>query len=454
MTETIAYIKESLRDLYPSSEVSSLVRLIMERVCNIQPHHFLFCKDKELPESEKSRIHDIVERLKQMEPIQYILGTADFYSLQFEVDPSVLIPRPETEELVEQVILDNADQKIKILDIGTGSGCIAVTLRKHLKKASVIATDISAEALATARRNAKRNNTTVTFILTFAQKQNMTETIAYIKESLRDLYPSSEVSSLVRLIMERVCNIQPHHFLFCKDKELPESEKSRIHDIVERLKQMEPIQYILGTADFYSLQFEVDPSVLIPRPETEELVEQVILDNADQKIKILDIGTGSGCIAVTLRKHLKKASVIATDISAEALATARRNAKRNNTTVTFIQTDILDPEKAEMDIPFILDVIVSNPPYIKEEEKKDMERNVLDYEPHLALFVPDNDPLLYYWHIAHFGKKKLRRNGHLYFEINAACGNMVVEMLEEEGYKNIELIQDLSGKDRIIKARK
>ena len=261
-------------------------------------------------------------------------------------------------------------------------------------------------------------------MLTFAQKQNMTETIAYIKESLRDLYPSSEVSSLVRLIMERVCNIQPHHFLFCKDKELPESEKSRIHDIVERLKQMEPIQYILGTADFYSLQFEVDPSVLIPRPETEELVEQVILDNADQKIKILDIGTGSGCIAVTLRK------------------------------VTFIQTDILDPEKAEMDIPFILDVIVSNPPYIKEEEKKDMERNVLDYEPHLALFVPDNDPLLYYWHIAHFGKKKLRRNGHLYFEINAACGNMVVEMLEEEGYKNIELIQDLSGRDRIIKARK
>ena len=240
-------------------------------------------------------------------------------------------------------------------------------------------------------------------MLTFAQKQNMTETIAYIKESLRDLYPSSEVSSLVRLIMERVCNIQPHHFLFCKDKELPESEKSRIHDIVERLKQMEPIQYILGTADFYSLQFEVDPSVLIPRPETEELVEQVILDNADQKIKILDIGTGSGCIAVTLRKHLKKASVIATDISAEALATARRNAKRNNTTVTF---------------------------------------------------VPDNDPLLYYWHIAHFGKKKLRRNGHLYFEINAACGNMVVEMLEEEGYKNIELIQDLSGRDRIIKARK
>ena len=281
----------------------------------------------------------------------------------------------------------------------------------------------------------------------------MTGTIAYIKKSLKELYPPSEVSSLVRLIMERVCNILPHHFLFCKDKELSESEKKRIHEIVERLKQMEPIQYILGTADFYSLLFEVNPSVLIPRPETEELVERVIIDNADKKIKILDIGTGSGCIAVTLRKHLKKASVIAADISAEALATARRNAKHNNATITFIQTDILNPEKAEADIPFILDVIVSNPPYIKEEEKKDMEKNVLDYEPHLALFVPDNNPLLYYWHIAHFGKKKLKKDGLLYFEINAACGKMVVEMLEKEGYKDIELIQDLSGKDRIIKAR-
>ena len=282
----------------------------------------------------------------------------------------------------------------------------------------------------------------------------MTETLAYIKESLKDLYPPSEISSLVRLIMERVSNIQPHHFLFCKDKILPEAEKNRIHEIVERLKEMEPIQYILGTADFYSLQFEVNPSVLIPRPETEELVEQVIIDNEGKKIKILDIGTGSGCIAVTLRKHLKQASIIATDISTEALDTARRNAKRNNATITFIQTDILNPEKAEMDIPFILDVIVSNPPYIKEEEHIDMERNVLDYEPHIALFVPDNDPLLYYWHIAHFGKKKLRRNGRLYFEINAAYGSMVVEMLEEEGYKDIELIQDLSGKDRIVKARK
>ncbi len=282
----------------------------------------------------------------------------------------------------------------------------------------------------------------------------MTETIAYIKESLKDLYPTSEINSLVRLIMERVCNIQRHHFILCTDKQLPENEKRQIHNITERLRQMEPIQYILETADFYSLLFEVNPSVLIPRPETEELVEQVILDNTDKKIQILDIGTGSGCIAVTLRKNLEKATVIATDISSAALETARRNAKRNHVPVTFIQTDILNSEKAETDIPFFVDIIVSNPPYIKEEEKKEMEKNVLDYEPPLALFVPDDDPLLFYRHIARFGQKRLNKNGRIYFEINAACGKMTVDMLAEEGYHNIELIRDLSGKERIIKANK
>ena len=290
-------------------------------------------------------------------------------------------------------------------------------------------------------------------MLTFAQKQNMTETIAYIKESLRDLYPSSEVSSLVRLIMERVCNIQPHHFLFCKDKELPESEKSRIHDIVERLKQMEPIQYILGTADFYSLQFEVDPSVLIPRPETEELVEQVILDNADKKIKILDIGTGSGCIAVTLRKHLKKASVIATDISAEALVTARRNAKRNNTTVTFIQTDILDPEKAEMDIPFILDVIVSNPPYIAAAEEAEVMAEVLHHEPHSALFS-EQDGLRHLHAVIRAGQQALKPGGLIAMEHGYRQGEAVRRLLMEAGYNAPRTEQDLAGLDRCTWARR
>ena len=286
-------------------------------------------------------------------------------------------------------------------------------------------------------------------MLTFAQKQNMTETIAYIKESLRDLYPSSEVSSLVRLIMERVCNIQPHHFLFCKDKELPESEKSRIHDIVERLKQMEPIQYILGTADFYSLQFEVDPSVLIPRPETEELVEQVILDNADQKIKILDIGTGSGCIAITLQLDMPESKVTAWDISADALDVARENAQRFGANVNFVKQDALNA-KPEGE----WDVIVSNPPYICEKEKKDMAVNVLEHEPHTALFVPDADPLLFYRAITRLAVQTLSKGGRLYFEINPIYADDTCRMMQAEGMTAVELRSDMYGKQRMAKGVK
>ena len=276
----------------------------------------------------------------------------------------------------------------------------------------------------------------------------MTETIAYIKESLKDLYPTSEINSLVRLIMERVCNIQRHHFILCTDKQLPENEKRQIHNITERLRQMEPIQYILETADFYSLLFEVNPSVLIPRPETEELVEQVILDNTDKKIQILDIGTGSGCIAVTLRKNLEKATVIATDISSAALETARRNAKRNHVPVTFIQTDILNSEKAENDIPFFVDIIVSNPPYITQSEKTSVDANVLLYEPHSALFVPDTDPLLFYEAIGLYAVKALAPRHSLYLEINPLHAEALRDMLARQGWHDIDLRRDTSGKLR------
>lgn len=296
-----------------------------------------------------------------------------------------------------------------------------------------------------------RNQSNAYFCL---QKKSMTETLAYIKESLKEVYPVSEVKALIRLLMEEVCGILPHQYLSCPEKEIPEAQKAKIHAIVRRLKRMEPIQYIMGTADFCGLPFEVNPSVLIPRPETEELVEQVLHDNAGKKVRILDIGTGSGCIAITLQKNLKQATVIAADVSSDALETARRNAMRNQAAVTFIQTDILNPEKAEADLPFTVDILVSNPPYIKEEEKKEMEKNVLDYEPHLALFVPDNDPLLFYRHIARFGQKRLSENGRIYFEINAACAGITRQMLTEEGYRDIEVIRDLSGKERIVKASK
>ena len=283
----------------------------------------------------------------------------------------------------------------------------------------------------------------------------MTETIKYIKDSLTDIYPNSEIKGIIRLIMEQICNLQPHQYLIFQDTQLSNEKKNKIIEVVERMKSKEPIQYILGTADFYSIPFEVNSSVLIPRPETEELVDLIISENSTSIGKnILDIGTGSGCIAITLQKNIKTAHVYAVDISAEALNVARRNAVQNQTDVTFIQTDILQLEKAQKDISYTFDIIVSNPPYIKQEEKKEMEQNVLDFEPHLALFVPDQDPLLFYRHIAEFGREKLKKNGLLYFEINAACGEITCKMLQEKGYNKVQLIKDLSGKDRIIKAYK
>lgn len=282
----------------------------------------------------------------------------------------------------------------------------------------------------------------------------MTETVAYIQNTLKDYYPLSEIKAFIRLIMERVCDIQPHQFLLCKDKELSEKEKSQIHNIVERLTKYEPIQYIFGKTDFYGFEFEVNPSVLIPRPETEELVELIVRDYPKRKeLEILDVGTGSGCIAITLKKLLNKSQVYALDVSEEALKTAKRNAIRNRAPITFFQKDILTPSETADSIEEEFDIIVSNPPYIMEKEKADMEANVLDYEPSLALFVPDDNPLLYYHRITLFAEQKLKKKGYLYFEINSQMGEQVVSMLRMMEFKSIELIQDLSGKDRFVKTQ-
>lgn len=281
----------------------------------------------------------------------------------------------------------------------------------------------------------------------------MTETVAYIQNALKESYPPSEIKAFTRLIMERVCDIQPHQFLLCKDKELSEKEKSQIHNIVERLTKFEPIQYIFGKTDFYGFEFEVNPSVLIPRPETEELVELIVRDYPQKKeLDILDVGTGSGCIAITLKKLLKS-QVYALDISEEALKTAKRNAIRNRAIITFYQKDILESSNAANSIEPEFDIIVSNPPYVMNKEKAAMEANVLNYEPSLALFVPDDDPLLYYHRITMFAEQKLKKKGYIYFEINSQLGEQTVNMLRLMEFKNVELIQDLSGKDRFVKAQ-
>lgn len=234
-----------------------------------------------------------------------------------------------------------------------------------------------------------------------------------------------------------------------KDMNFSTKEWKEVEDILARLKQREPLQYILQEAPFCGLSFHVEKGVLIPRPETEELVEWMVSDYQKAgKVRILDIGTGSGCIPVTLAERLPEAEVASCDVSAEALKVAAVNVKRYGDKVTLFQADILQDELPDCQV----DVLVSNPPYITDSERKDMEANVLDWEPGLALFVPDTDPLRFYRRIARKGLDWLAEGGALYFEINRAYGAETVRMLEECGYRDITLRKDLSGNDRMIKA--
>ena len=282
----------------------------------------------------------------------------------------------------------------------------------------------------------------------------MKTTTSYIRETLYTLYPPEEIHSITRLILSHVCGLSYNQQILCKDKQIPEKEKEEIHAITDRLKKMEPLQYIFGETEFYSLPIKVNPSVLIPRPETEELVDMIIKSSTPphRKQNILDIGTGSGCIPITLAKHIPDAAVTAIDISEAALQTAKENAVLNNVDICFIHADILNTSEAAELIPGNFDIIASNPPYVTDKEKDAMCENVVAYEPHCALFVPDDDPLLFYTAIADFALSKLAPGGLIYFEINANYGSEICKMLQEKGFTQTELIQDLSGKNRFITA--
>lgn len=282
----------------------------------------------------------------------------------------------------------------------------------------------------------------------------MTETLSHIRTSLLPYYPAEEIQGFIRMIMEDVFHIPPQHYLFGTDRKMTDEEKELIDTFILRLQQMEPIQYIIGKTEFWGLSFEVNPSTLIPRQETSELIELIINDQQNKTIQLLDIGTGSGCIAVTLAKKLPLATVSAIDIDNRTLFTAIRNAELNEVTVNFKQADILQTENTAVLFDQDFDVIVSNPPYITQSEKPAMEMNVLVYEPHTALFVPDDDPLLFYRQIALFGQQKLKPDGWLYFEINAAYGKETVGLLTAMQYRDVVCIRDISGKDRMIKARR
>ena len=275
--------------------------------------------------------------------------------------------------------------------------------------------------------------------------------IAFAKKELAGIYSKEEIESFIFLIFEKLKGYSRTQFLLAKDEELSKEELSEIEKIVTRLKNHEPIQYILGTTEFYGLPFYTVPEVLIPRPETEELVQWIIQENKSSKPSILDIGTGTGCIAISLQKNIPQSTVLACDISPVCLETAKRNSELNSAEVSVIPYDILN-NVPDFSFPE-LDIIVSNPPYVREKEKTLMEKNVLDHEPELALFVPDEQPLIFYQRIADFSKIHLKNKGRLYFEINEAFGSECFTMLQQKGFSEVILKKDIHGKDRMIGCR-
>ncbi|PXV62814.1 release factor glutamine methyltransferase [Dysgonomonas alginatilytica] len=276
----------------------------------------------------------------------------------------------------------------------------------------------------------------------------MQDIIQNIRKSLSDFYPDTEISGLTRLLIENVTQSSIPAFLSDKSKKITGEELLKIDKIIERLQKFEPIQYILGETEFYGLPYSVNKNVLIPRPETEELVELIINENKREDIRILDIGTGSGCIAISLKKYIPQSTVEGWDISNEALEVANRNSKNNSVDVAFSQVDILSDYPTEQRF----DIIVSNPPYVLDSEKSQMHTNVLEYEPHTALFVADSNPLLFYERIADVATQLLTNGGKLYFEINRMKGQETIKMLKDKNFSTIQLIKDISGNDRMVRA--
>ena len=280
-------------------------------------------------------------------------------------------------------------------------------------------------------------------------------TVTLLKEKfltdLKDLYPAEEIMNFFYLLCEAYLDKNRLDLALEPQLEPTHEVLSEFFSALVRLQEECPIQYILGKTEFMDTHFEVDENVLIPRPETEELI-QWILDSypKDAALRILDIGTGSGCIPVVLAKHLTISNIEGMDLSGKALKIARKNARNNKVRVHFFQADILNISRLHDSY----DVIVSNPPYVRESEKLSMRNNVLKYEPDLALFVSDGDPLIFYRRIAILGKSSLKTGGSLFFEINQYLARDLLQLLENEGYANLQVKKDIYGADRMIRAVK
>jgi release factor glutamine methyltransferase len=294
-------------------------------------------------------------------------------------------------------------------------------------------------------------------------EENMTlkEFKLFFNEALSKIYPKTEIDSFFFILMEEKLHLQRIDTVLKPDFLISEENLITLKNILKRLEREEPIQYILGNTEFYGLPFFVNKNTLIPRSETEELVAWVLteitalrtknqnIDSKNQKksLSILDIGTGTGCIPISLAKNVTAVKISAIDISLKALLIAKQNALLNKVAIDFIKLDILSAEK----LPQQYDIIISNPPYVRELEKVEIKNNVLENEPHLALFVADNNPLIFYSKIADLAKQQLCKNGLLFFEINQYLGKETLQMLHEKGFKNSELKKDFFGNNRMIK---
>lgn len=273
---------------------------------------------------------------------------------------------------------------------------------------------------------------------------------AYIRERLTPVVGEQEVQQFVRLIFEHLRGYSWTELLLKGEEPLQPEESAFVEEVVARLQRHEPLQYVLGSTEFLGLQLDVGPGVLIPRPETEELVQWILEEHGERRLRLLEVGTGSGCIPIALKHARPRWEVVAWDVSEIAIEQARGNARKNNVEVTFQMQDVLTYQAEDAH----WEVVVSNPPYVTHKEAALMAANVLQYEPHLALFVADHDPLLFYRCIAQVALQELVPGGRLYFEINEAYGAETTALLTSMGFVDVRLRKDLSGRDRMLRAQK
>ncbi|MBK6524364.1 MAG: peptide chain release factor N(5)-glutamine methyltransferase [Crocinitomicaceae bacterium] len=285
----------------------------------------------------------------------------------------------------------------------------------------------------------------------FVSSNLLRDLLPYFKRKLKSVYEEEEIESIFFRITEDTLNLTKRKVL-TEDKRLTESELLTFKEYVDHLAKNEPLQYILGEADFLGLKFKVSPAVLIPRPETEELVDLIIRENKTKsELEILDIGCGSGCIPISLKKNIPQSKVTAMDISSAALEIAKINSVINKTEITFLERDLFSDSVLEMQQ---FDIIVSNPPYIADSEREGMHANVKEHEPAIALFVPDSDPLKFYNRIFYFAQTNLKPDGLIYFEINPYFADELTKIALQNKFSSAIVLTDLSGKNRFLKVTK